>query len=127
MSIWEESTLFLNTQKGITEQDGIVKNGLAIFKLCRGYYRLMHLNTGLAIIDMKGTLPYAKGIGERVLLMCETWDFVGIDGWKNITPDLVGKIVALMNEEYPKVLKPKTYKDEGMRDQAAHIAQKRGA
>jgi hypothetical protein len=67
-------------------------------------WRLTHLGSGHAIASIVGTtartFPIASEIAE-----CGDWSFEGLEGWKNVEPDLPQKLVdiAERHKKYCKV------------------------
>lgn len=62
-------------------------------------WTIMHVGSGHLLVNftLHDPIPLATEIAE-----CGDWDFTGLDGWKNLDPDLEEKYLAV-KARYPKV------------------------
>lgn len=55
---------------------------------------LSHLNSGHRVLSIKGNVADAFPIATEIA-ECGDWTFDGLDGWRNVEPELPEKVVAI--------------------------------
>jgi hypothetical protein len=97
---WTEGDFKVAVNDAPREFHGWTKDGLGLFAVPRLFgsdvsgFVVVHLNTGHGILGVPGILAGAMAIGD-LLLTCGDWDYTGLDGWQNQSPDLLDNLRAL--------------------------------
>lgn len=97
---WVPGSLLITSRRGGAPRPltGLVNaNGLGMHVSPRGMgWNLTHLNTGLRICSLQtGDLVLAASVATAIGYMAD-WGFLGVDGWKNMDPDLPRRLRALL-------------------------------
>lgn len=89
---------------------GYVFRGLGIYQMRRASpkgrrpptYALIHLNTGHRICNITAPMRDAFEMAHDIAQLGD-WTFDGLDGWKNMDPELPDKVHAYM-AQHPKAM-----------------------
>lgn len=88
---------------GATDAAGYVYRGLGMVIVVRASpkghrpptWALVHLNSGHKVASIKGFVADAFPIASEIA-ECADWDFNGLDGWRNQTPELPQLVRAII-------------------------------
>lgn len=111
---WKAGTFDIATSAGIITQSGYILKDLGLHlesiippsskgrRKGRKSWALTHLNSGHRVCsligDVKDVFPLASEIAELT-----DWSFTGLDGWKNIAPELKDKFYSLIKKNKAKI------------------------
>lgn len=108
---WSASSYHIATPGGTRVVLGVVHNGLGLHQVAPpspkgrnpGFWMLTHLNSGHRIAAMIGAAAEVKSVATAVAELTD-WDFAGVDGYRNMDPDLP-KRFAELTKLHPRVFK----------------------
>ena len=111
---WKPGTFDIATSAGRITKSGYVWRDLGLHlesiippsskgrRKGRKSWALIHLNSGHRVCsligDVKDVFPLASEIAELT-----DWSFTGLDGWKNIDPELKDKFSSIMEKNKAKI------------------------
>ncbi len=114
---------------GIKTVDGLTYKGIGIhMKFPSGvvkppFWEITHLNSGHRICYIAAPLERTRQIATEIADMAD-WDFQGLEGWRNLDPEIRDKMNAIEEKYHPDIVR-KGGKHPLDPDQAREIMLKR--
>jgi hypothetical protein len=110
--MWTTEKFFASRHGKAMVLDGWTFEGLGLHRMLNklpdvpmpSIWALYHLNSGHVVVFIMADEDIAFEIGMRIAKLGD-WSFDGLDGWKNIEPDLRQKLHLLAKENSDKIFR----------------------